>query len=58
MTREQLVRIAMRYDTAMSRAMLRALGIEPPPPRAGGTPRGDRYRGARVLMMQRYGVRM
>ena len=58
MTREQLARIAMRYDTAMSRAMLRALGVEPPPPRVANTPGGDRYRGADKLMRQRYGVRL
>ena len=28
MTREDFLRIALRYDTAMSRAMLRALGVE------------------------------
>ena len=27
MTRDDLARIALRYDTTMSRAMLRALGI-------------------------------
>ena len=27
MDRDQLTRIALRYDTAMSRAMLRALGL-------------------------------
>ena len=58
MTRDDLARIAMRYDTAMSRAMLRALGIEPPAPRAdaGRVPNRDRYRGARRLMRQRHGV--
>lgn len=30
MTHEQLAAIALRYDTAMSRAMLRALGMEVP----------------------------
>lgn len=30
MTHEQLAKIALRYDTAMSRAMLRALGMEVP----------------------------
>lgn len=30
MTHDQLARIALRYDTAMSRAMLRALGMDVP----------------------------
>lgn len=30
MTHEQLAAIALRYDTAMSRAMLRALGMDVP----------------------------
>ena len=60
MTREELARIALRYDTQLSRAMLRALGIE-----RAGTPstgrtssRVDRYEGARHLMHQGYGVRL
>lgn len=47
MTRAEYVRIAMRYDTAMSRAMLRALGIgfrEPRPP-VGCIVSADRYDG-------------
>jgi len=30
MTHEQLAAIALRYDTSMSRAMLRALGMDVP----------------------------
>lgn len=60
MTREQLAAIARRYDTVMSRAMLRALGIEPPTPRAdvGRVPKRNRYKGARKLMHQRHGVNL
>lgn len=59
MTREQLMRIAMRYDTAMSRAMLRALGVPVPhrEPRPGDVARVDRYAGVRECMGQRTGVR-
>lgn len=62
MTRDQLARIALRYDTLMSCAMLRALGVDRPPRKrkgkvivSGGRP--DRYGGMRECMMQRYGVR-
>jgi len=60
MTREQLMRIAMRYDTAMSRAMLRALGVPVPhrEPRPGAIVRVDRYAGAERLMRQRTGVNL
>ena len=59
MTRDQMASIALRYDTAMSRAMLRALGVDAPK-RAGGraTARADRYAGALECMAQRHGVRM
>lgn len=44
-----LASIALRYDTAMSAAMLRALGLGPTRPRGRrrkrGTREGDRYRG-------------
>lgn len=43
--------LARRYDTAMSRAMLRALGAPqagaPRPSRGPVVPRGRRYRGVR-----------
>lgn len=53
LTRADLVRIAMRYDTAMSRAMLRALGVPAPEPasRTEDRQRGAwRYRGMRSCM--------
>ena len=57
MTREELARIALRYDTVMSCAMLKALGI-PVPPRH--RPRGivsiDRYKGWEDAMRQKRGV--
>ena len=60
MDRDQLARIALRYDTAMSRAMLRALGVPVPHgvPRRGSIARVDRYDGAIECMAQRHGVRM
>lgn len=58
MTREQLMRIAMRYDTAMSRAMLRALGVPVPhrEPRPGAIVSADRFDGLRECMRQTHGV--
>lgn len=53
LTRADLVRIAMRHDTAMSRAMLRALGVPAPEPasRTEDRQRGAwRYRGVRSCM--------
>lgn len=59
MTRDELARCALRYDTAMSRAMLRALGIAVPHvPRPGTIARVDRYEGAARLMRQSHGVRL
>ena len=58
MDRDQLARIALRYDTAMSRAMLRALGIPIPEqrPRPGTVARVDRYEGLEeCLKVDRYG---
>lgn len=61
MTRDELARIAMRYDTALSRAMLRALGVAVRRPRGKGggvsTPGVDRYGGVLECMAQRHGVR-
>lgn len=57
MDRDQLARIALRYDIAMSRAMLRALGV-PVPYRArpGTVALADRYGGIAECMGQRHGV--
>ena len=59
MTRDQLAAIALRYDTAMSRAMLRALGVPVPrrEPEPGAIARVDRYAGMRECMAQTTGVR-
>ena len=58
MTRDQMARIALRYDTTMARAMLRALGVPVPHgvPRRGTIARVDRYDGALECMAQRHGV--
>lgn len=59
MDRDQLVRIALRYDTAMSRAMLRALGVDVPHrARPGAIVRADRYEGIAECMGQSFGVAM
>ncbi len=49
LTRRQLAQIAMRHDTSMGRAMLRALGLDARPAGAGGMRAGcrGRYRGMR-----------
>ena len=48
LTIPQLVRIALRHDTAMSRAMLRACGVPACEPRAVGTAVSvERYLGMR-----------
>ena len=60
-TRDKLLELALRYDTTMSDAMLRALG-EKRPPCKGRTRDRDakarKYRGARKLMKQKHGVRL
>lgn len=60
MTPEQMAEMALRHDTAMSRAMLRALGVRQPNMRSRRrrNPRQDpwRYRGARSCMRQRHSV--
>ena len=58
MDREDFLRIALRYDTAMSRALLRALGVDAPAAKPAVSAKVDKYAGARKLMMQRTGVRM
>lgn len=58
MDRDQLAAIALRYDTTMSRAMLRALGIAAREPvRYGVFFAVDRYDGLLECMSQRHGVR-
>lgn len=57
MTRDELAAIALRYDTLVSDAMLRALGVQRPPRAGKSAARVDRHRGARKLMRQRHGVR-
>ncbi len=60
MTRDELAAIALRYDTALSRAMLAALGVPVPPrpPRVGEVVWVDRYAGWEDAMRQSLGVVM
>lgn len=62
MTNDELAAIALRYDTLVSDAMLRALGVDRPPRKQGSTrdrsAKHRRYRGARKLMKQTHGVRL
>ena len=58
MTNDELAAIALRYDTVVSDAMLRALGVTRPPRRGKSSARVDRYRGTRKLMRQKHGVRL
>ena len=61
MTREELARIALRYDTSMADAMLKALGVKRPKKRGSTRDRDAKrrkYRGAKKLMKQRHGVRL
>ena len=59
MTRDELAAIALRYDTVMSDAMLRALGMDRPSRKKGRvSSRHDRFEGARHLMAQRHGVNL
>lgn len=59
MTHDQLARIALRYDTAMSRAMLRALGMDVPH-RApvGAIVTVDRYAGMMECFENHRGVEL
>lgn len=58
MTRDQLARIALRYDTTMSRAMLRALGVDVPHRARPGTVISvDKYDGMMECFGQKVGVR-
>ena len=59
MTRDELARIALRYDTAMSRAMLRALGVQVPHrARPGTIARVDRLEGMRECFANKRRVRL
>ena len=62
MTHDELARIAMRYDTQVADAMLRALGVDRPAKRKGSTrdrsAKRRKYHGARKLMKQTHGVRL
>ena len=59
MERDELVRIALRYDTAMSRAMLRALGVNVPHRiRQGAIVRADRYAEVRECFANRRHVNL
>jgi len=60
MTREELAAIALRYETIMADAMLRALGVARNANEGHAIDRapGRRYRGARKLMAQKYGVKL
>lgn len=59
MERDELTRIAIRYDTAMSRAMLRALGVEVPHRvRPGTIARVDRLEGLRECFANKRRVRL
>ena len=62
MTRDELAAIALRYDTVVSDAMLRALGVDRPRRKPGSTrdrsAKSRRYRGAKKLMKQTHGVRL
>lgn len=62
MTRDELAAIALRYDTPVSDAMLRALGVDRPKRKQGSTrdrsAKHRRYRGAKKLMKQTHGVRL
>ena len=62
MKREELAAIALRYDTVVSDAMLRALGVDRPRRKPGSTrdrsAKRRKYKGAKKLMAQKHGVRL
>ena len=62
MTHDELAAIALRYDTVVSDAMLRALGVDRPAKRKGSTrdrsAKRRKYHGAKKLMKQTHGVRL
>lgn len=57
MTREEMARIALRYETDMARAMCKALGIEPRKSKPK-TSKPKKYKGMRKCFNQKYGVRL
>lgn len=61
MNRDELASIALRYDTTMADAMLRALGVARPR-RKGRTrdrsAKSRKYRDAKRLMQQKHGARL
>ena len=59
MEHDELAAIALRYDTVVSNAMLRALGVDRTTRSCGKTSaKVDKFAGAKRLMRQRYGVRL
>ena len=61
MTHDELAAIALRYDTVVSDAMLRALGVDRPKRKGSTRDRSAKcrkYHGARKLMKQTHGVRL
>lgn len=62
MTRDELAAIALRYETQIADAMLRALGVERPKSKRGQSrdrsAKSRKYRGAAKLMRQKHGVRL
>ena len=58
MTNDELIRIALKYDTAMSHAMLRALGVPIPKRQAKSKRHRDRSRDIRECFKNRRRVRM
>ena len=62
MTNDELAAIALRYDTVVSDAMLKALGVDRPKRKRGSTrdrsAKRRKYHGARKLMKQTHGVRL
>lgn len=62
MDRGELAAIALRYDTVVADAMLRALGVDRPRRRHGSTrdrnAKSRKYRNAKQLMRQKHGVRL
>lgn len=60
MNREEYARIALRYDTTIADAMLKACGVVRTKKRHGKTKHGNahKYHGVRECMTQKHGVRL